>query len=84
MNPLRETESQRDVLSEPVAEVTLAIYDVTGRLVRVLDRGPKKAGPHQARWDALDAGGSRSAAGVYWYRLQVGDREEARSVLLLR
>lgn len=52
--------------------VSLAIYDVTGRLVRtLLDGGTTEldAGAHTAEWNGLDTSGRRVAAGLYFARL---------------
>jgi len=50
--------------------VTLKIYDVTGRLVRVLVQEQKLAGAHSVLWDGLDDAGQKVAAGVYLYRIE--------------
>ena len=48
--------------------VRLAVYDVRGRLVEVLEDQDRQPGTYEVEWDA-----SRVAAGTYMYRLQVGD-----------
>ncbi len=50
--------------------IKLSIYDVTGRLVRVLVDGKKEAGQHSMRWNARDDAGRRVSAGIYFYRLE--------------
>ena len=58
----------------PAAEepVRLDIYDVAGRLVRVLVNGVQEPGVHQVEWDGTDASGVPVASGAYLYRLQTG------------
>jgi flagellar hook assembly protein FlgD len=51
-------------------EVSLAIYDVEGRLVANLVSGTKTAGEHTVQWDGLDGAGNRVASGVYFYRME--------------
>jgi hypothetical protein len=41
---------------------TLGVYDMTGRLIKVLDRSSAKA---EALWDRTDASGRKAAPGVY-------------------
>ncbi len=54
----------------PVAQdVTLALYDVRGRLTRVLAQGPRAAGAYAADWDGRLADGSNAPAGLYFVRL---------------
>jgi len=64
-------------------EVTLGIYDLTGRRVRSLRVGRLAAGPHRFDWNGRDDGGRRVAAGVYFARLGIGARHlEAKVVKL--
>jgi hypothetical protein len=61
------------------ADVTLDLFDVTGRRVRTLDRGVRAAGSHRVSLDARDL-----PAGVYWYRLRAGDSVEGRKCTIIR
>jgi flagellar hook assembly protein FlgD len=42
------------------------VFDLGGRLVRTLHRGPLAAGPHAFEWNGRDQAGRRAAAGVYF------------------
>jgi len=66
------------------AEVSLRIYDVSGRLVRDLVAGTRAAGPHRERWDGRDGSGRGVASGVYFARLKVGTETQLRQMLLVR
>ena len=60
------------------AEVTLDIYDTTGRLVRTIDVGFKPAAVYESRasaiyWDGRNNYGERVASGTYFYHLTAGD-----------
>jgi len=48
------------------AAVRVAVYDPTGRLVRILHRGPLPAGRHELRWDGTSEAGMAVHAGVYF------------------
>jgi mannan endo-1,4-beta-mannosidase len=64
----------------PVAgNVKLAIYDVLGREVRVLQEGRQESGRHEVRFDA-----SGLSSGVYFGRLQAGGAVQTRSMVLLK
>jgi len=52
-------------------EVKLAIYSITGQLVRELVNGEMAAGRQAISWDGRDQCGHVVAAGVYLYRLVV-------------
>jgi hypothetical protein len=53
--------------------VRISLYDVSGRLVRVLLRNAvQDRGNHTVLWDGLDARGLPVKSGVYLYRVQAG------------
>lgn len=80
-NPFSGSTTLRFGLPE-AGNVTVAVYDATGRHLRVLTEGSMPAGMHQISWDGLDASGHSVATGVYFARLTAGDTTE--SVRLLR
>lgn len=63
--------------------VRLAVYDVAGRLVRVLADGASPEGARTVTWDGTDGEGRAVAAGVYQYRLEQGGRIATRKMVLL-
>ena len=65
-------------------EVSLRIYDVSGRLVRTLLDGPLPAATHRISWLGTDDSGRTVASGVYVYRLTAGDRTETRQMVLVQ
>jgi hypothetical protein len=54
--------------------VDAALYDVAGRRVSVLARGPSAAGVRAIAWDGRDAHGAIARAGVYFLRVRAGER----------
>jgi hypothetical protein len=62
----------------------VSVYDVAGRLVKGLVRGPQRAGDRTVAWDARDDRGRRVAPGTYFVRLSDGTRAVSRSVVVLR
>ena len=69
-NPLCDRTSIEYFLPE-AAEVTLSIFDVTGRCVEVLSVGERRAGSHTLVWEGRDRAGRCLPAGIYFYRLRV-------------
>lgn len=61
----------------------LGVHDVTGRLVRALTPTPA-TGRQRIVWDGRDEAGRAVAAGIYFARLEVGERAFVRKVALLR
>lgn len=60
------------------ARVTLAVYDLSGRLVETLVDETEKPGIHQASWDA-----SGKTDGIYFYRLRAGRFECTRKMVVI-
>ncbi|MDO9695761.1 MAG: FlgD immunoglobulin-like domain containing protein [Candidatus Latescibacteria bacterium] len=65
-------------------EVTLAVHDLAGRLVAVIDGGRREAGWHQANWNGHDDRGRAATSGTYVLRLTTaaGERRVAKLTLL--
>jgi predicted outer membrane repeat protein len=68
-------------LGAPTANVHLAIYDATGRLVRSLVHEEQTVGIHDASWDGTDSSNRHTGAGVYLCRLQVGAETAVQRVI---
>ncbi|MBN2001691.1 T9SS type A sorting domain-containing protein, partial [candidate division KSB1 bacterium] len=67
------------------ATVTLRIFDITGRLVRILENARYyEAGPHRTIWNGLDDNGRPVASGVYYCRLQFGGPWRNLKLLVLK
>jgi flagellar hook assembly protein FlgD len=64
--------------------VELAVYDLAGRRVRTVVRGPLAAGRHTFTWDGRTDGGRSLAAGIYMTRLTGAGRMIARRATLVR
>jgi hypothetical protein len=64
--------------------VHLAIYDVSGKRVRVLVDGLEPAGHHRLTWDGTSDRGQATASGVYFLRLSANGRQLAQKLVLVR
>ncbi len=64
------------------SRVDLAVYDIAGRLVRSVLRGPAAAGVHRVTWDGRNDRGTGVTAGVYFAKLRVDGVE--RTVKIVR
>lgn len=69
-------------LAEPF-QVTLSLIGSGGRLLGVLERAQKSAGPHTFDWKGNAALGKRSTSGVHWIRLQAGTETRSLPAVLL-
>jgi hypothetical protein len=62
----------------------LEVFDMAGRLVRVLARGTPPASRHDVVWDGTDAAGYPVAAGVYFIRLNMGGESLTKGLVCIR
>ena len=77
-NPFNPVTNIRFTLAEEQS-VSLTVYNLSGQLVQTLVDGKKIAGTHSIQWNA-----SSSASGVYFYRLQAGDRSVTQKMILVK
>ena len=82
-NPFNPTTAIRFTLASKET-VTLAVYDLNGRLVRTLVSGTRDLGSHSVTWDGRDNAGTSVASGVYFYRLDAGKVSDTRKMVLLK
>jgi M6 family metalloprotease-like protein len=82
-NPFNPTTTIRfDVPRD--ASVELGIFDLRGRRVASLHRGPIEAGYHDVRWEGRDDKGRSVASGLYFVRLTGPGFSDARKMMLAR
>jgi len=77
-NPFNQQTDVRYQL-QAASLIKLAVFDITGREMAVLAEGFYPAGLHQAELDA-----SAMSSGIYFLRLQAGDFNLSRKLLLVK
>jgi flagellar hook assembly protein FlgD len=66
------------------SNVTLEIFDITGRKVTTLINKKLSSGPHSVSWNGRDESGTEVSTGIYLYRLSTGEYSDTRKMLLLK
>lgn len=64
--------------------VRVAIYDLRGVLVTVLDEGHREAGHHILEWNGVDGNARPVPAGTYLLRVGTGSATQTRRMALLK
>lgn len=64
--------------------VTLAVYDVLGRRVAVLQDGRQERGYHTVHWTGRTAQGTPVSSGTYLYRLEAGNTVRTGRLVIVR
>jgi hypothetical protein len=81
-NPL-VTQTQLAFELSAGSRVTLAIFDIGGRRVRMLWSGDAEAGSHAVTWNTLGDDGHRVRPGVYLARLATAGQEVTRRLVVI-
>ena len=82
-NPFNPVTTIRYSLPEQ-ANVTLAIYDISGHLIQTLLADTQLAGHHAIRWAGANTHGDQVSTGVYFCRLDAGGYSQTIKMVYLR
>jgi hypothetical protein len=63
---------------------TLKVYNILGRIVRILLDEPKTPGNYEVVWDGKDSQGKEVSSGIYFYRLDVENYQKIKKMTLLK
>lgn len=66
------------------ANVSLRIYDVSGRLVRTMVDGFEPSGTRTVSWSGNDDQGRSVASGTYFYQLTAPSSTEKKKMVLIK
>ena len=80
-NPFNMSTEIRYTLSES-GRVRLFIYDMRGRLVRILADGYQTAGTQRIFWDGKDTTGRDLSSGIYLYRFESDNHVDTRKMVI--
>lgn len=64
--------------------VSLKIYDITGREIRNLITAPHKPGTYTYYWNGQDEKGKKVATGIYFYQLETPNENLIRKLILVK
>ncbi len=79
-NPTTRINYQLPVSGNVVVEV----YNLRGEIVTTLVDGNMQAGFHSVEWNGLTSSGNQISSGVYLYRIQAGDFNKVRKMIMLK
>jgi hypothetical protein len=82
-NPLRKNALIEYQLPR-AQHISLAIYDVSGQLVKRLVDNFETEGVHSVNWNCIDEHGRNVASGVYFLELQTEDSQITKKALVIR
>ena len=65
-------------------DVSLSVYDIRGRLVNTLLEESRESGSHTIVWNGRDESGRKVSSGIYFYRLESGEKVAVRKMVILK
>jgi hypothetical protein len=66
------------------ANVTIKIFDITGREIATLVNGDMVAGNYTANWDGRNSLSQQVSSGVYFYKMVAGSFVETKKMILVK
>ena len=82
-NPFREGTTL--FLNTPRSvSATVEVYDLRGRVVRVLHNGRVRPGEQQWLWDGADSQGVPVASGIYFYRVSTSEMSSVHKLIRMK
>ena len=76
-NPVHTETTFYYTLKEP-SQVSLRIFNLNGQELETIESGFRQKGEHIIKWDTGEL-----PAGIYLYRLSVGEKSETRKLILI-
>ena len=64
--------------------VNINIYDLNGRLVKILLNKQQSPGYKKVRWAGIDNSGRPAGAGLYFYKFEAGEFIQTRKMVLIK
>ncbi len=83
-NPFNPTTTIHYDVKAGGGQVSLRVFDVSGRVVRTLVDGSQTEGSKSVTWNGTNDRGQRVASGIYFYRMIAPDFTETKKMVLLR
>jgi hypothetical protein len=84
-NPFNpETTIEFDVPAGTYNDTSLRIYDVSGKLIKMLINGTMDPGYHSVVWDGKDNNGTSVSSGVYYCKMVTKNYSKVMQLVLLK
>ncbi|MCK4654336.1 MAG: T9SS type A sorting domain-containing protein [Candidatus Cloacimonetes bacterium] len=83
-NPFNPSTTISFSVSQTSSFVTLDIFNIKGQKVKTLINEALSAGQHSVVWNGKDEKGKNVSSGVYFYKLNTGNYEKTKKMILLK
>jgi hypothetical protein len=65
-------------------KVKIAIYNITGRLIKLICDEVKPAGSHAIKWEGINAGQNKVSAGIYICRMSIANKTYTKTIPFIK
>jgi len=66
------------------SDVSIVVFDITGRVVKVLANEKYTAGKYEVDWNGTNTMNSQVASGVYFYKIVAGGYTDVKKMIMLK
>ena len=81
-NPFNPSTKIKYSIDSP-EKISIKIYNVSGQLIKEINREHNQAGEYEVIWDGKNNFGQKVSSGAYFYQLTAGNYTEAKKMILL-
>jgi hypothetical protein len=67
-----------------MSDINLSVFDVSGRVIKVLASGIHSPSYYSIKWDGKDKRGERVSAGIYFYRLEAKGFSDSKKLIFFK
>ena len=82
-NPFNPTTTIQYRIGKP-GSVKLTVYNVMGQKVKTLVNSYKSTGKFSVKWNGVNEKDTKVSSGLYFYKLQTGNKTQMRKMILLK
>ena len=82
-NPFNPSTQIKFEILDP-SNITITIYDLSGKTIKNLINVAKRPGSYNIAWDATNNNNMKVSSGVYIYELKVGNKKKNKKMILLQ
>ncbi len=65
-------------------KILIEVYNIRGEIVRTLVNAELEADFHEVLWNGKDNDGKRVSSGVYFYKMEAGNYQETKKMILMK
>jgi photosystem II stability/assembly factor-like uncharacterized protein len=82
-NPVSNSTTILFSLSQP-QKVLISIYDLNGRLIKILTNEEMVAGSHEIKWNVNAVTGKSISSGIYILRIEAADFKDSKKIFVIK